>query len=181
MEDERIVALYLARDEDALRHTKDKYGERLRRLSYGITADLSIAEECENDAYLQAWSLIPPNEPRTYLYAFLARITRHISIDRCRGKSAVVVELTDELSACLPSPDDVSEEVGAKLLGEEISRFLLTQSWDKRVIFMRRYFFADSVAEIAKRLGFSESKVKTSLFRTRNDLKAHLLKEGYTL
>ncbi len=87
MEDEAIVELYLHRDEAALRHTAEKYGSRLRSLSYGILNDPETAEECENDTYLSAWNSIPPHEPRSYFYAFLARITRNLSLSRCRERN----------------------------------------------------------------------------------------------
>ena len=108
MEDDKIVQLYLNRDESAIQFSSEKYGSRLRTLSLGITSDLQTSEECENDTYLQAWNLIPPNEPRTFLYAFLARIARHISIDRCRERASLkrdgyIVELSEEngnVSSC---------------------------------------------------------------------------------
>ena len=186
LEDEKIVQLYLERDETAIRHTAEKYGLRLRALSFGITSDRQTSEECENDTYYEAWKRIPPNEPKEYFYAFLARITRHISIDRCRERASLkrnglIVELTEELEMCLPAYDDVDRVIDAKMLGEAINRFLLTLSREKRVIFMRRYFFLDNVSAIAKRCSVSESKVKTSLFRIRKDLKDYLNKEGYTL
>lgn len=87
MNDAKIVELYLKREESAIRQTAEKYGRRLRSLSCGIVGDLSTAEECENDTYMEAWNSIPPHEPKKYLYAFLARIIRHISIDRCRSRS----------------------------------------------------------------------------------------------
>ena len=186
MEDEKIVQLYLERDETAIRHTAEKYGLRLRFLSFGITSDRQTSEECENDTYFEAWKRIPPNEPREYFYAFLARITRHLSVDRCRERTSLkhsgyIVELTEELEMCLPASDDIDSVMDAKMLGEAINRFLLTLSQEKRVIFMRRYFFLDTVSAIAKRCSVSESKVKTSLFRIRKDLKDYLIKEGYTL
>ena len=186
MEDEKIVQLYLERDETAIWHTAEKYGLRLRALSFGITSDRQTSEECENDTYYEAWKRIPPNEPKEYFYAFLARITRHISIDRCRERASLkrnglIVELTEELEMCLPAYDDVDRVIDAKMLGEAINRFLLTLSREKRVIFMRRYFFLDNVSAIAKRCYVSESKVKTSLLRIRKDLKDYLNKEGYTL
>ena len=87
MDDGQIVTLYLQRDEAAIRRTTERYGRRLYALALGITADAQTAEECENDTYLQAWNTIPPHEPRGYLYAFLARITRHISLNRCRDRA----------------------------------------------------------------------------------------------
>ncbi len=186
MEDEQIVDLYLHRDETAIRHTSEKYGARLRNLSFGITEDRETSEECENDTYFEAWNRIPPNEPRTHLYAFLARIIRHISIDRCRERTALkrngfIVELSDELAASLPALTDVEKEWDAKQLGETISKFLFGQPKEKRIIFMRRFFYLDSVSTIASHLDMGESKVKTTLFRMRNDLRAYLMKEGYTL
>ncbi len=186
MEDERIIQLYYLRDESALEYTSDKYGSRLRSLSFGITSDEQIAEECENDTYLEAWNSIPPNDPKTYFYAFLARIARHISIDRCRERKSLkrgahIVELSDELAACLPAYDGVEGKMDAKMLGEAISRYLLTISDEKQVMFMRRYFYLDSIAEISSRLSISESKVKTTLFRMRNSLRDYLIKEGYML
>ena len=121
MEDEKIVQFYLNRDESAIRLSSEKYGSRLRALSLGITSDIQTSEECENDTYLQAWNLIPPNEPKTYLYAFLARITRHISIDRCRERSnlkrnAYIIELTEEMEMCIPSSSDVESSLAEEEL-----------------------------------------------------------------
>ena len=186
MEDEKIVSLYLDRDERAIRMTSEKYGSRLRALSYGITADRQTAEECENDTYLQAWNRIPPNDPGTYLYAFLARITRHISIDRCRERDSlkrggILAALDGETALCLPSPEDTESLASAEELGSAVSRYLRTLSKEKRVLFVRRYFYLDSVSAISKRCGVSESKVKTTLFRVRNELREYLEKEGYTV
>ncbi len=186
MEDDRIVQLFLNRNENAIGETQKKYGFRLRAVSYRITGDRETAEECENDTYLEAWNRIPPSEPRDYLYAFLTRLIRACSIDRCRERTRLkrnsyIVELTDELETCIPALSDVAGDVEAKLLGEEISRFLFTLPDEKQVIFMRRYYYLDTVSEIAKHLSISEGKVKTTLFRVRNELRQHLIKEGYTI
>lgn len=185
MEDDKIVQLYLNRDESAIQFSSEKYGSRLRALSLSVTSDFQTSEECENDTYLQAWNLIPPNEPRTYLYAFLARIARHISIDRCRERASLkrdgyIVELSQEMEMCLPSSDDIESNISEEELGKAISNYLHTVSQEKRVIFMRRYFYFDSIEEISKRCAITESKVKSSLFRTRNGLREYLIKEGYT-
>lgn len=186
MEDDKIVQLYLERDENAIKCSSDKYGTKLRALSLAITSDAQTSEECENDTYLQAWNSIPPNEPRTYLYTFLARIIRHISIDRCRERSslkrnALIEELTSEMEMCIPAAGNVTGNLEAKELGEAINVFLHTISAEKRVIFVRRYYFLDSISAISKRCAVSESKVKSVLFRTRNDLRKYLIKEGYAL
>lgn len=180
MEDDEIVELFLARDEAALGKTAEKYGKRLRALALKICGDMTAAEECENDAYLKAWNSIPPHEPRTYLFSFLAKITRCTALDRVKKDArARTSELTEELENTLPSPSDVEKRLDGKLLSEAISRFLRAQSAEKRSIFLRRYWFMDSVSEIAKRYSISEGKVKSVLFRTRNALREHLKKEGF--
>ena len=186
MDDNIIVELYLLRDETAIRQTSEKYGNRLRSLAYGIVNDHQTAEECESDTYMEAWNTIPPHEPGSYLYAFLARITRHISLNICRDRSrlkrsAFICELSTEMEQCIPSPDDTQCRIDDMVLGEVINRFLGTLNEDKRNVFIRRYWYLDSIADISKRFALSESKVKTTLFRCRNQLREHLEKEGYTV
>lgn len=186
MEDREIVDLYLARDEQAIFHTAEKYGGRLRALALRIAEDLQTAEECENDTYAAAWNAIPPQAPSDYLWAFLARITRHLALDVCRKRrrekrSAPVVELSGELEQCIPAPDDCACRLDELSLREAVNGFLATLSPEKRNIFLRRYWFFDPVADIAKRYGLTESKVKTALFRCRNALRSYLEQEGYTL
>ena len=184
MTDSEIVELYLARDETALARTAEHYGSRLRALAYSVLDDMTAAEECENDTYLAAWNSIPPHEPRTYLFAYLARITRHLSLDRCRARGrekrgARLEELTAELSDCIPSQETTETQMEAKELAAAISSFLYTLSEEKRDVFLRRYWYFDSVAVLAKQTGWSESRVKTTLHRLRNALRDHLQKEGY--
>ena len=186
MDDNRIVELFLMRDEKAIEETAQKYGKRLRSLSRGIVGDALTAEECENDTYLQAWDTIPPHEPRNYLYAFLARIIRHISIDRCRyrdrlRRSAYVQELSAELQCCVPGPEDVEKRMEAIALGQSISAFLRTQTAISCRVFLRRYWYWRSVRDLASDFGITESKVKMVLMRTRNDLRLYLEKEGIVL
>lgn len=186
MEDEKIVGMYLCRNEMAISQTSEKYGERLRSLAFGIVADNSAAEECENDTYVEVWNSIPPHEPKSYLYAFLARITRHISLNRCRERSrlkrrAYICELSEEMEQCIPAPDDMECRLDELALREAINGFLGILSEEKRCVFLRRYWYLDSIAAIAKRFALSESKVKTMLFRSRNQLREYLIKEGYTL
>jgi RNA polymerase sigma-70 factor (ECF subfamily) len=186
VEDTAIIDLYLEREEDAIAQTAEKYGGRLKAISLGIVQDSETAEECENDTYLQAWDCIPPSEPYGYLFSFLARIIRHISIDICRSRSRLkrsgfVVELTTEMEQCIPASDDPAAEVDKKLLGRLIGEYLSTLSVEKRNIFLRRYWYMDSVSEIANKLAIGESKVKTTLFRCRNELRTYLEKEGYQL
>ncbi|MBO4563003.1 MAG: RNA polymerase sigma factor [Clostridia bacterium] len=184
MDDSKIVDLFLRRDETALKLTEAKYGKRLFGLASSILGDKETASECVNDTLLKAWDSIPPNEPRKFLPAYLLRITRQLAFDRIREdsakkRSATVTELTREIEECIPSGFDMTEELEAKELKQSINRFLDKLSRDKRDVFIRRYWFCDPVADIAARMGFRESKVKTMLFRTRNELRSYLEKEGY--
>lgn len=186
MEDGQIVDLFLARDEAAIQCAAGKYGLRLRALAAHIVGEAQTAEECENDAYLAAWNAIPPHEPRDYLYAFLARTVRNIALNRCRDRSrlkrdAFVSELSREMEECIPAPDGLESRMDGLALEEALNGFLGTLGEEKRNVFLRRYWYLDSVEEIAKRFGMGRSKVKTMLFRTRNQLREHLRKEGYPL
>ena len=186
LDDNRIVELYLRRDETAIKQTTEKFGSRLRSLAYGIVGDPQTAEECENDTYMEAWNTIPPHEPRSYLYAFLARITRHISLNCCRDRSrlkrsAFICELSAEMEQCIPAPDDAECRIDNVALSDAINGFLSKLDEEKRNIFVRRYWYLDSVAAISKRFTLSESKVKTTLFRCRTGLREYLEKEGYSL
>lgn len=162
LDDNKIVELYLSRDETAIKQTFENYGTRIRSLANNIVKDLQTAEECENDTYLEAWRTIPPHEPRTYLFAFLARITRHISLNICRDKnrlkrSAFICELSTEMEQCIPSPDDTECRIDDIILKDAINNFLATLDEEKRNIFLRRYWFLDSIADISKRYAISEN------------------------
>lgn len=182
MEDSQIVSLYLNRDEAAIHATAEKYGARLRGIAQNLLEDVQTAEECENDTYLAAWNSIPPHTPHSYLFAYLARITRHIALDRCKERSRLkrsgqLVALTREMEQCIPSAHSPEKILDARMLGASISSFLRTVNEEQRGIFLRRYWYLDSVSDIAARFSISRSKVKTSLFRTRNELKKYLKKE----
>lgn len=183
MEDNSIVELYLSRDEDAIAQTAQKYGARLRSLSFGIVRDAQTAEECENDTYLEAWNTIPPHRPHEYFYAYLARIARHISLNRCRDRErlkrrAHVCELSDELGQCSVCDDDVAGDVA---LRESLNRFLSSLDPKKRCVFVRRYWYMDSVADIAGRYGMTAGRVKTMLFRCREQLREQLRTDGFSV
>lgn len=186
MEDEKIVELYIRKDETAVERTQMKYGQRLRALSQHIVEDWQTAEECENDTYMEAWNSIPPHEPKSYLYAFLARITRHLSLNCCRDRgrlkrSAFISELSAEMEQCIPAPDDMECRIDDLVLRQAIDGFLDTLSEEKRNVFLRRYWYLDSVAAISKRYAISQSKVKTMLFRMRDQMRNYFKQEGYDL
>lgn len=186
MEDQLIVDMYFARDEQAITCTRDKYGRLLRSIAYGILKSHEDSEECENDTYLKTWNVIPPTRPDS-LQAFLARITRNLSLDRydqlhaAKRGSGEIPLMIEELEECIAdlgasSTDDEAEN---EELSRILNKFLETLPSDARKIFMRRYFFGDSVNEIADKFGFGKSKVKMTLLRSRDSLSVLLKKEGY--
>ena len=186
MDDSKIVELYLSRNESAISHTAQKYGSKLRKIADNILNNKASAEECENDTYLEAWKLIPPNEPKSYLFAFLGKIARHLAIDECRRNTSqkrhvLFCELTQEMEECIPGQSNVEGDIEADSLSHAISSFLGYCSEEQRNVFVRRYWFFDTVSEICKRYGFSQSKVKTMLYRMREGLRDYLEKEGYMI
>lgn len=186
MEDFEITELYLKRDETALAETERKYGARLYKLAFTILNDRQYAEECVNDALMKAWNSIPPNEPRGYFLPYLLRIVRQIALNRAKKmnsakRSAEFTELTREMEECLPSDSDIAGEAEANELRMHIGEFLSTLSKEKRDIFIRRYWFCESIREIAQRIGVGESKVKMTLLRTRKALKSFLGSKGYII
>ncbi len=183
MDDEHIIELYYARSEQAISETDRKYGASCRRLSENITRDPRDAEECVNDTYLAAWNAIPPAHPAP-LSAFLFRITRNLSLNRYRHKTAARRDSRsdipfEELSECLGTTDGLPNETG--IVTHAIERFLDGLTEENRVIFLRRYFFSDSYAAIAARVGRSEKVVSMRLSRMREGLREHLGKEGILL
>lgn len=184
MEDGRIVALYWERSEDAVAETAKKYGTYCRSIAYHILGDAEDADEMVNDTYMGAWSSMPPHRPLV-LSTFLGKITRRASINRWnekrterRGKGELPLAL-DELSEVVASPDSPEQTVEARELTRTINRFLSSLPELERDVFVCRYWFLIPVAEIGGKFGFSPSKTKSMLFRTRQKLKAHLEKEGF--
>ena len=181
MEDAKIIALFWARSEQAVRETDLAYGRRLFALSHRILDVREDAQECVNDTYWQVWQSIPPQKPG-YFYGFLAAICRNLSLNRvdwnlAARRNAQVVELTQEMESCIPDRRQ-EQEFDRQEVRNTLERFLEDLPGESRLIFLRRYLFADSVAQIAARYHISESKVKTQLHRTRKKLYVYLKKEG---
>lgn len=184
MDDQAIIKLYWDRDEAAIRETDAVYGQRLLTLSGRILDSREDAQECVNDTYLQTWESIPPQKPN-FFFAFLSRICRFISFGRLDWNNAAkrradLVSLTAELEACIPD-NRTEQQLEARELGQLLSAFITTLPQDSRLIFLRRYWHLDTTEEIAKNYGFSVSKVKTQLHRTRAKLHTYLEKEGITV
>ena len=184
MEDHHIVDLYWRRDADAVKESDKKYGSYCFSIADNILHSKEDSEECVNDTWLKAWNAIPPTKPKS-LRMFLAKITRNLSFDRFIAKSAKkrgfgeIDLVLDELSECIPSDSDVASEYEYKELCLFIQRFVHDLSDKDQTIFLRRYFFADSVADISHRLGLSENGIMVNLCRTRKKLKHDLQKEGF--
>ena len=181
MEDMQIITLFLARNEDAIRHTDDTYGRRLYHLADGILRSGQDAEESVSDTYLRAWNTIPPRRPQ-HLFAYLAKICRNFSLDRLDWKNAAkrkaeVVSLTQEMELCIPDTQRERQWDG-KELGMLLDAFLRTLTPENRMVFLRRYWYAESISQIAERYSLKENTVKSVLFRTREQLRAFLQKEG---
>lgn len=186
MEDSVIVDLYWARSERAISETAAKYGRYCHSIAYNILWNKEDSEECVNDTYMSAWNAMPDQRPDK-LPAFLGRITRNLSLKKRekytaqkRGAGRVPLAL-DELRDSLPESDGTGRIADDIVIVDVLDRFLASLGTEKRIIFMRRYWYFCSVAQIASELGISESKVKMSLLRSRNELKEILEKEGVEL
>jgi RNA polymerase sigma factor (sigma-70 family) len=182
MEDEKIIELFFARSEQGIRELDGKYGKACSRLSYNIVNDTQDAEECVNDAYLGAWNAIPPARPNPLL-SYILKIVRNISLNSYWKKMAAkrggqYTVALEEIEACIADKKSVEEEIEVKELVQIIEQFLDTLMVENRVIFMRRYWFADSLRNIAELVGLSEKNVSVRLTRMRKNLKEYLLERG---
>ncbi len=182
MEDKAIIALFWERSQQAIAETADKYGKRLQHLSMNILHNHEDAQECVNDTYHAAWNTLPPEKP-DFFFAYLARLTRNFSFDRydynhAKKRTATIVELSQELEHCIPAPNELEKKTESEEIGTAISTFLKNQPAQMRRVFIQRYWYAQSIQDIAGDCGISESKVKSMLFRMRGKLKIHLEQEG---
>lgn len=186
MRDDEIIALFFARDEAALRETERKYGGSLLRLAQSITENPEDAEECVNDTYADVWKRIPPTRPQ-YFLAYLAKITRHICYGLCDRRNAQKRNgITAELDEMLDTADangayDPVREYESAELGHCIDSFLRELGGNERMVFLRRYFWSDSISFIAGFTGFTEAKIKSMLHRTRKKLRAYLESHGFEI
>ena len=184
MNDEQIIGLFFERSEQAITELDKKYGRVCHSVSYNILHNRQDAEECVNDAYLGVWNAIPPAKPNPLL-AFVCKIVRNISLKRYEQNTAgkrnskydVAIE---ELGECLSSAT-IEEEIAERELTKMIESFLDSLSKENRVIFMRRYWFSDTYADIAKQVGLTEKNVSVRLTRIRQKLRKHLLEREVLL
>lgn len=186
MDDGQIIELYWARSETAISETANKYSKYCHAIAFNILHNNEDSEECVNDTYMRAWGAMPPKRPNR-LSTFLGKITRNLSLNKYekyaaekRGCGQVPLAL-DELQDCIPDAGSVEQTIEDAELIAIFNRFLVALPTDTRKVFMQRYWYLCPIKEIAEDYSFSESKVKMTLLRTRNELKQILEKEGITL
>lgn len=186
MKDTSIVALYWRRDEQAIAESAAKYGAYCHSIANNILRSRRDAEECVNDTWLHAWNAMPPHRP-SVLRTFLGKITRHLSFDlykrqRRQKRGGGEFELVlDELAEIVSGQEDPENEILKRELADEIDRYLNTLPEEKRNLFILRYWYADSIPDIAGRCGMSENHVSVTLSRIRRRLREHLEERGYAL
>lgn len=183
MEDGKILELFFARSEQAIRETQTKYGGYCYSVAINILENHQDAQECVSDTWLSAWNSIPPQRPRL-LAAFLGSITRNLSIDRWREQRAgkrgggEMKLALEELSGCIPGGESPEGAVLRQELLKSVTAFLGSLPETERSVFLCRYWYFDSAQDIAVHFGFSAGKVRSMLHRTRKKLQGHLKEEG---
>lgn len=182
MDDSQIIDLFFERSEQAINELSKKYGRVCKKVSQNILNNALDAEECVNDAYLGTWNSIPPQRPNPLL-TYVCRIVRNLSIKKYHANTAIKRNsyydiALEELEDCLPSSNTTDKEFDAKELAKIIDDFLDTLDRDNRVMFVRRYWFSDSLSEIAKMFGITEHNASVRLSRIREKMKKYLIKEG---
>lgn len=183
MDDKDIVALYFERRETAIEESQRKYERYLHTVAYNVLYNHEDAKECVMDTYAAAWTTIPPQRPNS-LRAYLSKITRNFAInryhrDKAQKRQAETDAVLEEYYECIPSGKDGPEDVA--ILRIVINGFLASLPKKSRVLFMQRYYYMCSVKQIAKQNGMSESNVKVTLMRLRENFRNYLEKEGYTV
>lgn len=186
MDDTGIIQLYWDRDQNAITETAAKYGNYCTSIAKNILGNQEDTEECVNDTYMNAWNSIPPHRPNI-LSAFLGKITRNLSFNRYKHNHAgkrgggEISAVLDELSGCVSGKDNVEQEIEYKELVKAIDSFLDTLPPEKRSIFICRYWYTDSISEIAKQFHMRENTVSMTLHRIRAKLQKYLMERGYEL
>ena len=183
MDDQAIIELYWERSEDAISKTAAKYGGYCYTIAYNILSNNEDTEESVNDTWLAAWNTMPPRRPKL-LAAFLGKMTRYISLDRWKNRTArkrgggEVPLVLEELEECISGEDSVEKEYLQKEFAKSLNQFVENLPDVERKVFLCRYWYMDSIETIAERFGFSESKVASMLHRTRGKLRKMLEQEG---
>ena len=185
MDDNKIIELFFNRSEEAIVELSEKYGHICKRIAKNILKNNSDAEECVNDTYLGVWNTIPPQKPNPLL-TYVCRIARNLAIKKyhyntAKKRNSYYDAVLDELYACIPAPISTDEQIQAKELSQMLNAFLETLEETNRVMFVRRYWFSDSISDIAELVQMNPHNVTVRLARTREKLKQYLILEGVEL
>ncbi len=185
MDDSKIIELFFERSEQAIIELSKKYGSVCTKVAGNILKDRRDTEECVNDAYLGVWNTIPPQKPNPLL-SYVCRIVRNLAINRyhantARKRNSVYDIALDELENCFPAPSSVEEEFHANEVARSIDRFLETLDRENRVLFVRRYWYSDSITDLARRFHTGNHNISVRLSRIREKLRKHLIWEGVSL
>ena len=185
MNDSEIIDLFYMRSERAIMELAAKYGNACNKVTKNILNNILDAEECVNDAYLGAWNTIPPQNPNPLL-TYICRIVRNLSIKKYHANTSVKRNsfydaALDELEECVASSESVEAEISAKELTRQIDYFLDTLDAESRILFVRRYWYAYSISELAKQFGLKSNTVSVRLSRIRDKLRDYLKGEGFTV
>lgn len=182
MDDTRIISLYWEKDETAIKETSSKYGRLCTYIANNILSCREDSEECVNDTYLAVWNAIPTQRPNRFS-VFVSRITRNLALKRYEYLSAAkrspgAVTSLEELGDCVSGTEQIESEIEKRLIESAINHFLWQQGEEKRNVFIRRYWYFDSIAAISQSTGFSQSKIKSMLYEMRQKLRKYLESEG---
>lgn len=185
MDDREIIKLFFERSEQAITELSNKYGTVCSKIAFNILNSTQDAEECVNDAYLGVWNTVPPQDPSPLL-SYVFRIVRNLSIKKYRANTAakrnsIYDVALDELENCFPSSVSADDEFNASETARIINEFLESLDKENRIIFVRRYWYSDSITDIAKQFGRNEHNISVRLSRIREKLRKHLIKEGITI
>ena len=185
LEDGKIIELFYERSEQAIIELSKKYGSVCTKVANNILNNRLDSEECVNDAYLGAWNTIPPQKPNLLL-SYVCRIVRNLAIKKYHSNTAAkrnsVYDVSlDELKNCFPASNSTEEEFNAKEIAYIIDTFLETLDKENRIMFISRYWYSDSIKELAELFHTSNHYISVRLSRTREKLKKHLIKEGVSL
>lgn len=186
MKDSDIIALYFERNEQAIKESSEKYGSYCFSVANAVLSNRDDSEECVNSTWLKAWNTIPPQKPNV-LKMYFAKITRNTALSAYRKRTAQKREYgefeasLEELKECLSSKESVEQQIDKENLNKAVNSFLKSLNNRDCSVFLRRYFYSDSVRNIAVRYSLSESNTLSILFRTRKKLREYLIKEGFSI
>ncbi|MBP3209969.1 MAG: sigma-70 family RNA polymerase sigma factor [Oscillospiraceae bacterium] len=183
MEDSKIISLFFERSEQAIRELDCKYGSAVKKTAANILDDRQDVEECVDDTYMKVWDNIPPQVPNP-LVGFVCKIARNLAVNRYHANHAEKRNgkydlILDEMEECIPSGTDIETEYEAKELSAAINRFLSSLNREDCFLFVRRYWYADSVTDLAAMTNGSANRISVRLFRLRGKLRKTLVKEGF--